>query len=58
MAENIDFKSMMELIKMKKEKPEEYKQFLADFGGVAMDVTTILAKISVKLGKEIDAGFK
>jgi len=49
----LDFQNIMELCKLKREKPDEYKQFMEDFESVAMDVVELTARLNQKLDKLI-----
>ena len=46
MSETVSIKEMKELIKMKNENPEEYKQFLKDFKEVMKDTFKIARELA------------
>ena len=47
---NLEFEQMTELIRLKKEKPEEYKEFLEDYKGVTRDIF----KMAMELANETE----
>ncbi len=52
MTEAISIKEMQELIKMKNETPEKYKQFLKDFKEVMKDTFKIARELAEELEKD------
>lgn len=58
MTQNMDIKPIIELIKMKKDKPDEYKQFLIDLEDVLRDVSKITTKIGMEIAKEVEEEFR
>ena len=51
--ENIDLKLLMEMIALKKEKPEEYKEFLKGMKGVMKDLSTVTQETVTEMEKEL-----
>lgn len=55
--QQLDIKTMQELIKLKKEKPDEYQEFLGGMEEVMKDIMNITTKLAIKLAKDMEAKF-
>ena len=54
MAQELNLHDLMELSKLKKEKPEEYTQLLQDIESVAGDMAGLVARMNIIVMRELE----
>lgn len=50
--ENVDIKMLQELVKLKKEKPEEYKELISGIKEIMKDLAKMSEQVADELQKE------